>query len=531
MATIQMPVKSKCGPPIKLLPTFTVAEVTKAMAAIRNIALWKSAGIRSFSAIRCQIQRVLGQLPATDWGLASPMELPAGRRDAQNACMAVGGNGNGQAPEPPLRVESREELVYLLGEACELEHGLLCEYMYAQFSLKRSVEEGVTPEQLARIQAWELTLIDVIKQEMLHLALATNILTAIGAAPHFERPNFPILSRWYPPDVQIALVPFGERALRHFMFLERPEGMALHDAEGFGAVGHMRPPSNDDPQITGGAEEWHPVGHLYRGIERGLAHLVDRYGEADVFIGPPRAQATTQIFEWPELTAGTNLASASSAIEIIVEQGEGARGDWVNSHFGKFVGILEDYLAIRRADPTFEPARPVIPVFLREPPDVDQVTLIEDPLTKRVADVFNAAYEVILQVQSRYFVHHGETPDELETLAKTAKHLMNWVMRNLGPMMTALPVGAQHSGQTAGPAFEIVRPAFFVLPHRDAAWKILRERFETLAKVSLKLADEPGLSGMKQIATNFQGFAGDLDRQLKIRAGSKTESARSLPGG
>ena len=72
-----------------------------------------------------------------------------------------------------------------------------------------------------------------------------------------------------------------------------------------------------------------------------------------------------------------------------------------------------------------------------------------------------------------------------------------------------------------------MRPAFLVLPHRDAAWKILRERFETLADVSLKLADEPGLSGMKQIATNFQGFAGDLDRYLKIRAGSNSESVRS----
>src|SRR6202795_2805668 len=61
--------------------------------------------------------------------------------------------------EPPLRVESREELVYLLGEACEIEHGLMCEYLYAQFSLKRTVEEGLTAEQLARVQAWEATLI------------------------------------------------------------------------------------------------------------------------------------------------------------------------------------------------------------------------------------------------------------------------------------------------------------------------------------------------------------------------------------
>ena len=190
--------------------------------------------------------------------------------------------------EPPLQVESREELVYLLGEACEIEHGLMCEYLYAQFSLKRTTGEGLTLEQLARVQAWEATLIDVIKQEMLHLALATNILTAVGAAPHFERPNLPILSRWYPPGVQIALLPFGEQA-------------------------------------------------------------------------PPAAQAVTATFEWKELTAVTDLASASRAIELIVEQGEGARGDWVKSHFGRFVGILEDFLAVQAADPGFDPARPVEP--------------------------------------------------------------------------------------------------------------------------------------------------------------------------
>ena len=50
--------------------------------------------------------------------------------------------------EPPLQVESREELVYLLGEAGEIEHALMCEYLYAQFSLKRTADEGLTPEQL-----------------------------------------------------------------------------------------------------------------------------------------------------------------------------------------------------------------------------------------------------------------------------------------------------------------------------------------------------------------------------------------------
>src|SRR2546423_10219119 len=207
--------------------------------------------------------------------------------------------------EPPLQVGSREEVVYLLGEPCEIEHGLMCEYLSAQSSLRRTAGEGLAPEQLARVQAWEATLSDVIKQEMLHLALAPNILTAVGAAPHFERPNLPILSRWYPPDVQIALLPFGERALRHFMYLERPEGMALEDAEGFRALGKMQALIIDDPQLTAGAEEWHTVGHLYRGIEAGLAHLVSRNGEDAVFIGPPRAPAATPNFESPRPTPPT----------------------------------------------------------------------------------------------------------------------------------------------------------------------------------------------------------------------------------
>jgi hypothetical protein len=47
--------------------------------------------------------------------------------------------------EPVLKVDTREELVYLLGQAGELEHGLMCEYLYAQFSLKRGLDVGLTP--------------------------------------------------------------------------------------------------------------------------------------------------------------------------------------------------------------------------------------------------------------------------------------------------------------------------------------------------------------------------------------------------
>ncbi len=415
------------------------------------------------------------------------------------------------AVEPPLRVEHREELVWLLAQACELEHGLMCEYLFAQFTLKRGTDEGLSAEQLAKVAAWEQVIVEVTKQEMLHLALATNLLTAVGAAPHLHRPNFPILSRWYPPGVQIALVPFGERALRHFIYLERPEGMDLDDAEGFAAVDQAQPLS-DGEELMAVPEDYQTVGHLYRGIEQGLERLVERHGEAGVFIGPPEAQATTEVFEWPELTAVTDLASAKAAIELIVEQGEGARGDWRDAHFGRFVALLEDYLAARAADPGFEPARPVEAAYVRRPPDVEAETVtITDPLTAQVADLFNAIYETILQAVSRYFVHSGETADQVTTLATTAKHLMNWVMRPLGSLLTTLPVGPNRPGVLTGPAFEIVQPSFYVLPHREAAWRILAERLQQLADRADRLSATAGLAQLAELGTDLHGMARDIE--------------------
>jgi hypothetical protein len=439
-------------------------------------------------------------------------------RDTTREAVVMSGYVSSGAPaQPALKVDTREELVYLLGQACEIEHGLMCEYLYAQFSLKRGTDEGLTPDQLARVQAWEAALIGVIKQEMLHLALATNILTAIGAAPHFERPNFPILSRWYPPGVQIALVPFGERALRHFIYLERPEGMALDDAAGFVADRHAQPLTVDDTELVAVPEDWQTVGHLYRGIEAGLASLCARYGEDAVFIGPSQAQAVTEIFEWSELVAVTDLASASRAIETIVEQGEGARGDWIRSHFGTFVGILEDLLAEQVADPSFNPARPVEPAFVRLPPDVESGTVVEDPTTAQVADLANGLYEVVLQVISRYYIHQGEGAAEFDILARTAKHLMNWVMRALGPILTTLPVGPSHPGRTAGPTFDIARPAIFLLPHQDAAWKIITERLDRLQQACASLGRQAGLGALAPLADKLHAMSQDIAARATTR--------------
>ena len=79
-------------------------------------------------------------------------------------------------------LEHREALVYTLGKAAELEHLVMLQYLFAAFSLKQDVREGVTPEQLVAIQRWRKTLLEISAQEMLHLALVQ-----IGRASCRER--------------------------------------------------------------------------------------------------------------------------------------------------------------------------------------------------------------------------------------------------------------------------------------------------------------------------------------------------------
>jgi hypothetical protein len=43
---------------------------------------------------------------------------------------------------PAATIRSRSDLLKLLCEATELEHGIACSYLYAAFSLKRDISEG-----------------------------------------------------------------------------------------------------------------------------------------------------------------------------------------------------------------------------------------------------------------------------------------------------------------------------------------------------------------------------------------------------
>ncbi len=420
------------------------------------------------------------------------------------------------APEAPFVIEHREALIYMLCEAAELEHGIMCQYLFAAFSLKQSTGEGLTEAELAAVTRWRKQVSHVATQEMLHLALVHNLLSAIGAAPHLFRPNFPAPASHYPAGVQLTLLPFGKEALQHFMFLERPEGMDLDDAEGLATVARARPVVNERDIVPQG-QDFATVGHLYRSIEQGFAHLAAKYGERWLFTGPPRAQATEPHFRWPELIAVTDLASACRAIEEILEQGEGPRGAWQDAHFGQFVRILDEYEQMKAANPAFDPVRPVVAANVRPCERPVDVALITDPLTARVTDLFNVVYEILLQTFERYFAHTEETDAQLSVLADVTLALMFRGIKPLGDLITTLPAGPEYPGQTAGPSFELFYESDYLMPHRQAAWTLLTERVDEAAWLCEELRAGRGsdiAGALAPIGTALAEIAGTLAAHL-----------------
>ena len=179
---------------------------------------------------------------------------------------------------------------------------------------------------------------------------------------------------------------------------------------------------------------------------------------------------------------------AARAIDAIVEQGEGARGEWRDAHFGRLVGMLDEYLALKAADPGFEPARPVVAANVR-PQATGADGAHQRSGTTRCADLLNVVYEVLLQLLSRYFAHTDETPEQLKVLIDVAVALMKAAVKPLGSLVTTHADGSGMPALTAGPAMELFYETDYLLPDRAAAWDIMEERLRDAAAFAVRCGE------------------------------------------
>jgi hypothetical protein len=310
---------------------------------------------------------------------------------------------------------------------------------------------------------------------MEHLGLVNNILTAIGEAPYFNRPNFPLGPRHYPIHIPFRLERLTLDAVRRFVEFEMPVSLDGVSESRLEAV--AVPPGR-----------FKTIGELY---DEALA-LLKELDSPQLWIGPPGAQfQTTDIIPVPlrgislpptariydiELVAVTDLESAEAVIAQILEEGESTPTPSPTSHFARFLTIAEE---LQAAD--FDPARPVI-----ENPRGH----ITDPHTRAVAELFDLAYGTTLLMLLRFFAHADETPAQLAALQATAFFpLMTTAIRPLGEILTQLPARPGAAAPTAGPTFDFGR-TLTLQPHRRSAWQVMLMQLRQLSASAGALSHE-----------------------------------------
>jgi len=149
------------------------------------------------------------------------------------------------------------ELMRLLREAAEIEHGLMIQYLYAAFSLKPAYAE-ITGAGDPNAE----TLLGVAIQEMQHLGVVNRLIVALGGNPVLSRQDFP-----YEPDIYpfpMSLEPLSRRTAAQYAYTEAP-GKALESGDaafisGINAVVGSRRPNH--------------VGSLYAAVVQVLEELL-----------------------------------------------------------------------------------------------------------------------------------------------------------------------------------------------------------------------------------------------------------------
>lgn len=365
-------------------------------------------------------------------------------------------NDMAAAAEPEVVTGTREQLLHLLAEASEIEYTLMCSYLYAAFSLKSREEDGLTAAQVAAAARWRKTIIGVAIEEMGHLLMVANLTVAVGGAPHFARPNFPVSPGYFPSDVVVRLTGFSPETLDHFIFLERPRGIGGEDSAAFEQEDYDREQAHDG--LMPSAQDYRTIGHLYEALRTNLIHLTERLGEGVLFIGGAAAQLGRNVADLEGIETITGLDAALRAIDVIVEQGEGSPRDRDDSHYRRFVEIRQELETLRAADPQFAPAWPVAdnPV-LRRPPEPEDKIFIDAREAAVLLDFACAAYGLLLRLLVQCF---GREPADAlarqKRLFGAAIELMH-VVGAAGEALARLPASGDAPGVNAGMSFTMLR--------------------------------------------------------------------------
>ena len=386
---------------------------------------------------------------------------------------------------PDLPSPSREALIHQLYEAAELEHNLMCTYLYAAFSLRNGEQEGLSATEAAATARWRKTILGVAIEEMGHLTAVWNITAALGGSPRFGRMNFPLDPGGLPASVVVRLAPFNEAVLQHFIFLERPKDSTEPDGAGF----------SPDFTFTRGVAaqrltpmpiDYETVGAFYENLADNVRRFVARVGEKEAFCGDRNLQISRKEIDFQGCDPVICAITALKAFDAIVTQGEGASAANAESHYCRFLEIREELAALKKANPAFEPAfNAAVNPVLRKPVRPGHRVWIEDEQAATTVDLANTAYMLMLRLISHSYLVPRPHPAKALCI-----DLALGLMRAVTPLAeraARLPAGASNPDCNAGMSFTALRDAA-PLPPGASAGRFFVERLRELATAVTELA-------------------------------------------
>jgi CDGSH-type Zn-finger protein/uncharacterized Fe-S cluster protein YjdI len=386
---------------------------------------------------------------------------------------------------PTMNVTSREALVHQLYEAAELEHNLMCTYLYAAFSLKIGTQEGLSAVEADATARWRRTILRVAIEEMGHLTAVWNITAALGGSPRFGRLNFPLDPGALPANVVVRLAPFSAAVLQHFIYLERPNFSREPDGAGFEPEFRFSR-GVAQARVTPMPVDYETVGIFYQSLSARLGEFVARVGEGVAFCGDRNLQISRSEIDFQGCDPVICSKTALQAFDAIVSQGEGATLDNAASHYQRFIAVREELQALKAANPDFEPAYPaaVNPV-LRRPVRQGARVWLENEAAAATVDVANSAYMLMLRLISHSYLI--PRPQPAKTLCVDLALGLMCAMAPLGEHAARLPAGPSNPECNAGMSFTALRDSA-PIPPGTSAGRFFVERFEELTTAAQNLA-------------------------------------------
>ncbi|MFT5166319.1 MAG: hypothetical protein ACI8P3_001550 [Saprospiraceae bacterium] len=389
------------------------------------------------------------------------------------------------------KLETREDVITALQYASVLEHTLCCEYLFTGFSIRRSLSdypEPVDEEQKRQFQSaidqarpWQTQIYFIARQEMEHLAIATNLLAALGAPPFFKRPQFPVRKEMTLLSAPFCLERLSEIALKSFIWFERPTYLTESFPEGYldRCKGQKKLVKSSGPTHKQVHEAFEKFG--ITSVEQLYNEIMTAFQEIDateLFQGDTQQQVGDVFGYKVYMKTITNRVEAVAAINLIIEQGEGIGLDPLTSdaHFQRFTQILSEYKTAIKEAPSGMPD-PALPVLMNPLTEKHKEfrtfkkndcfncapNLIERKHTRDLMVYFNECYNLMMLMLFDFFEYYVTPgpPASQQSNAQTAKYyaaffpLMTMVIRPLGEILARIPAGEEYPGQNAGASFEI----------------------------------------------------------------------------